>query len=470
MRLLLLNPPAENTILADNPSFLDEERGINPPLGLLYLASYLRKNSNHEVEVLDMPAEGLSYDSLGELVKQKSPQLIGITAMTFTMLDVIKAIKIIKASLPEARIVLGGPHPTLYPRETVSLEGVDFVIAGEGEEVFLELLNNIDHKEALFCLNGIFFKQGDKICGNGQSDFIEDLDRLPFPERTLTPYKKYNSVLSRRSPITTMFTSRGCPFGCNFCDRPQLGKRFRARSAENVVSEMQRCYEMGIKELLIYDDTFTVDRKRVLDICEIIRKRGLDINWDIRARVDTVDEEMIKKLKNAGCIRIHYGVEAGTQKILDVLDKGFRLGDVENAFRITKKYGIQTLAYFMIGSPSETREDILETVAFAKKIKPDYVHITITTPFPGTKLYKMALELGLYERDYWRDFARDPSSGVISRYWEKELSREDLLKLLRFAYKDFYRRPGYILSRALKLGSIRETAKKIKTGIKILAN
>lgn len=469
MKILLINPPDQNTIIADNPSFIDEERGANPPLGLLYIAASLRQQGGHTVEVLDAPVENIGYDTLVEAVRERSPDLVGITAMTFTLIDVMKTVQVVKSVSTGIKVVLGGVHATLYPRETISLAGIDFVIMGEGEKTFVQLVNHIDDDNYLGTLPGVCFRRDGKVIENKQGEFIHDLDSLPFPARDLVPYKKYTSILSERSPITTMFTSRGCPFGCTFCYRPHMGSRFRARSAANVVDEMELCVSMGIREILFYDDTFTIDRNRVLAICDEIMKRGLDCVWDIRTRIDTVDEEMIKRLKKAHCARIHYGVEAGTDKILRFLRKGITLKQVEDTFRMTRKYGIDTLAYFMIGSPSETKEDILATIAFAKKIHPDYAHITITTPFPGTDLYRLALEEKVIEKDYWRDFAQDPGAGVQSRYWEKELSRKELLALLTSAYKDFYLRPQYIFSSMAKIRSFRDATKRIRAGFKMLA-
>jgi len=468
MKILLINPPFEYTISSWQPKILEEGLDFLPPLGIMYLAAYLQKETNHEAKILDTQVEQLTYNQVREKIREINPDIVGITAMTFTILDVIKTIQIAKEVNPNIKIILGGPHVSIYPKETINIPGVDFLVLGEGEAVIKQLLENIDYPEKLRQIKGLVFHQGREIINTGQADFIQNLDALPFPARHLTPYQKYFSVVSSRKPVTTMFTSRGCPYKCSFCDRPHLGKIFRARSAKNVVDEMEACQKMGIKEIFIYDDTFGVDRQRVLDICSEIIKRNLNIVWDIRTRVNTVDEEILKALKKAGCQRTNYGVEAGTQRILDILRKGITLEQIEKAFKITKEAGLETIGYFMIGSPTETREDVIQTIRLMKKLNPDYVHITITTPFPSTDLYKMALREKIIPGDIWQEFAKNPQPGFIPPVWEKELNREELFDLLKKAYQSFYLRPGFIFKKICQLKSGAELLRKTKAALNLL--
>jgi radical SAM superfamily enzyme YgiQ (UPF0313 family) len=231
---------------------------------------------------------------------------------------------------------------------------------------------------------------------------------------------------------------------------------------------MEECEKMEIKEIFMYDDTFGVDRQRVLDICDELLKRNLKIAWDVRTRVNTVDEQILSKMKQAGCQRIHYGVEAGTQKILEVLRKGITLEMVEKTFKLTQKIGIKAEAYFMIGAPTETKKDILKTIEFMKKINPDYVHITIATPFPATDLYRLGLKQRVLPFDYWQKFAESPTSDFKPFFWEKELSREELILLLKKAYRSFYMRPGYIFKKIIQLKSWKDLLKKAKAALKLL--
>jgi radical SAM superfamily enzyme YgiQ (UPF0313 family) len=247
-----------------------------------------------------------------------------------------------------------------------------------------------------------------------------------------------------------------------------MGKRFRARSAKNVVDEMEECVRLGIREFLVYDDTFTIDRKRVQDVCAEIKARGLDIGWDIRARVNTVDAQLLRVLKAAGCERIHYGVESGNEDILKVLRKGITLNQVEDAFRMTKEAGIETLAYFIIGSPRETRSTIEDTIRFAIRLDPGFVHFSIMTPFPATELYRLGLAEGLIKSDVWQDFAKTPRAGFIPPLWEENLKRDELIRLMKSAYKRFYLRPKYVATRLAKIGTTEELYRKLKAGIRVM--
>ena len=471
MRILLIYPPNGNMITANVP-LLEEardkgEEGFYPPLGIMIVAAYAEQNTKHKIEIIDTQVEKMDYTDIEKEIKRRKPDVVGITAMTFTLIDVIMTAKVVKSIDENIKVVLGGPHVNIYPDETINIPGVDYLVLGEGEITFTELIQNIENTDKLKQIKGLVFKEGDKIVNTGQRTLIDNLDTIPFPARHLTPYKKYYSLLAKQSPVTTMITSRGCPYKCLFCDRPHLGKKFRARLASNVVDEMEECVNIGIKEILIYDDTFTINRKRVINICDGILKRELDIGWDIRARVDNVDEEMLKKLKEAGCERIHYGVESANPEILKVLRKEITVEQVIKAFKLTKKVGISTLAYFMIGSPRETRAQALETIEFAKKLNPDFVHFSVTTPFPATPLYYMGLEEGVLKKDYWLDFAKNPTNGFVPELWEENLSREEWVELLKYAYKSFYTRPTYIIKSLMKLRSFGELKRKAKEGLNV---
>lgn len=468
MKVLLINPPRINEIMGNNPSIIEEERGYNPPLGLLYIAAFMERHTKHNVTVIDSQVDKLDYSSLQEKIASILPDVVGITTMTMTMVDVINTANVVKEINNTIKVVLGGPHVNLFPDETIMLKNVDYLVLGEGEIVFTKLINAIDEKVELRKIPGLVFEDNGEIINTGKRLMISNLDELPFPARHLVPYKKYTSLLSKGGVVTTVITSRGCPFKCSFCDRPHLGKIFRARSSVNVVDELEACKKLGIYEFLIYDDTFTVNKKRVIDICDEIIRRKLNIGWDIRARVDTVNEEVIAHLKKAGCQGIHYGVEAGTDKILKILNKGITINQVKEVFNLTRKHEIPILAYFMIGSPKETLEDIYQTFKVMKDLNPDYVHLTVLTPFPGTKIYFDGLRNGVIEKDYWREFAKDPTSDFTSPYWADIFTRDELRELLIKGYKSFYLRPSYIFKRIRALRSLGEFRKKAVAAVKVL--
>ena len=470
MKVLLIFPPYTYHINSVLPDIIEEERGSNPPLGLLYLAGYIQTYSPHiQLKIIDCPAEKITYHKLKEKIRKFSPDIVGVSVMSFTLIDSLLVAKIAKEIKKETKVVFGGPHVNIYGKETLVLGNVDFIVLGEGEKIFNDLINNIQNIDALKKIPGLlFFDKHNNFVHTGLPQLIKNLDELPHPARNLINNNNYSSILGTSKLVTTMMTSRGCPYKCLFCDRPHLGKIFRARSAENVIAEIKDCLQYEVHEFLMYDDTFTINRQRVIDICDKIIEQKLNIRWDIRARVNTVDEEMLIKLKRAGCAGIHYGVESGTQKILNVLRKGITIKQVEQAFTLTKKIGIQTLAYFMIGNPEETEEDIEKTIKFALKLNPDYVHITATMPFPSTDLYYLALEKKVIPYDVWLEFAKNPSVKFKPPLWERTIKKQELYNYIKIAYRKFYFRPSYLIKRIFSLKSPNEFKIKVKAGLKML--
>jgi radical SAM superfamily enzyme YgiQ (UPF0313 family) len=470
MKILLINPPRWHELVGKNPSIIEKHRGFNPPLGILYLAAALKKQNGVDVEVLDTQPLGLSYPQLEEVLAHRPFDLAGISTMSFTLLDAFKTAQAVKHSRPGALTVIGGTHVHLFPEETIGLAGVDFAIMGEAEFSLADFLHRIqENPPGLEKVAGLVFRRDDGTVSLNAPAPVNDLDEIPFPQRDLLNIRHYSSLLSRGTLCTTIISSRGCPFKCAFCDRPlsPVTSHFRARSAKNVVDELETCLELGVRDFLFYDDTFTVNRKRVLAVCEEVLSRGLKIRWDIRTRVDLVDEEMLRLLKRAGCVAIHYGVEAGNDKILGVIKKGFTVRKVRETFRLTKKVGIETLAYFMIGLPSEGPSDIQDTFDLARELRPDYAHFTIFSPYPGTELYRRGLENGVIKSDIWREFARQPRPGFRIPVWEENFSREELYEMIVKFYKRFYLRPAYFAARLLRVRSGGELMRKARAGLSV---
>jgi len=456
MKVLLVNPPNNYTIRSNVPEFLQQKTTYLPPLGLLYIASYLEKKTTYSVKIYDATIYKADYAKTAKVAKDYDA--IGITAVSFTLVDVIKTVEAIRMENPTAPIVLGGPHLAIYPQETINIPGVTFVLKGEGEESFAQLVNLLaEGRKEYNSVPGLYWKEGDQIKHNPTTDFITDLDELPVPDRRLLDYRAYHSVLSKKKSaehyVTTAFSSRGCPYKCIFCDRPNLGKKFRSHSPRYVVNEIEQLLELGIREIIFYDDTFTIKRDRVSEICELILQKNIKVQWDIRARVNDVNLDMLKLMQRAGCSGIHFGVETGNSDMMKVLKKGITRGLAIQAFRDAHEAGIETLGYFMFGCPNETRSQMQETLDFALELNPDYAHFSILTPFPGTPVYIKAIQKGLYPYDYWSEFAKSPSHDFVPPTLPNTLSREELVNILKKAYKDFYVRPKYIFKEALKVRS-----------------
>ena len=267
-----------------------------------------------------------------------------------------------------------------------------------------------------------------------------------------------------------MFTSRGCPYKCTFCDRPMSPtiSGFRWRGAKNVVDEMADCAHLGITEIMIYDDTFSVRKDRVYEMCEEIVARKLKVTWDVRAHVNTLDADLLRAMKRAGCDRIHFGVESGNDRMLKLIKKNTTVRRIKETFRETRNTGIEALAYFIIGQQSETFADIQDTMDLAKELKPDYSHFTIFCPYPGTEIYETGLAKGVIKEDVWRNFARNPVPGFELPVWEEIFTRQQLYELIVKCYKSFYSRPSYVLGRMLRVRSLGELRRKAKAGLDVL--
>jgi radical SAM superfamily enzyme YgiQ (UPF0313 family) len=468
MRVLLVNPPAQHIIRESLPPVVEDSTGIYPPLGLLYVAAYAETVPGCEVRVLDCQAEQVDHARLPGYLATWQPDVVGIQAMTFTLIDATLVARAVRQARPDATIVMGGPHPTLFPFETLEIPAVDAVVVGEGEFTFARLLEHILKTGTAGPVDGVLTRQTPDR-ESPPLNYIQDLDALRWPARNLIDLTRYSSPMARHGRVTTMMSSRGCPFDCVFCDRPQMGKRFRKRSALSVFEEMAHCVRnLGIEEIIFYDDTFTVDRQRVLDLCDRIIAERLPVTWDIRARVDTMTPDMIIRLRQAGCRRIHYGVETGCQRIQATIGKRLDLSRVREVFGATRAAGIETLGYFMIGLPTETRADLDETLRLLVELPMDYAHIGILTPYPGTAIYRDALKRGIYPDDYWRTFARNPTPDFHPRYWNEVFTDDELNRILKDAYHRFYSRPGYLLKRVLTVRSPGELFRKGVLGLKLL--
>jgi len=456
MKICLINAGNDYELIGNDPVIIKDQQGVYPPLGLLYTSAYINKKGQHKCFVVDAQAEKLDHAGVARRVYGMQPDLVGLTAMTFTLVDVKLTVQEIKKLMPNVPIVIGGPHTAIFPEECFAKEGLqaDYVVVGEGEITLNELANDL---EAGTPKNRIY----------RQTNFIQNLDELPFADYDAVDIHNYYSVLAEETPSVTLFTSRGCPFSCAYCDRPALGKGFRPQGAMRVVDEMESVEKRGAKEIFFYDDTFSVSMKRVNEICDEYIKRGLKIKWDIRTRVNVVNEELLKKMKKAGCERIHFGVESGNPRIVRTMNKGTSIKQVEDAFAICKRVGIKTLAYFMLGNPGETFDDVKDTLALSKKIKPDFMQMTILSPFPATKYYLDWMKLP-GKRDVWKDYALTINDDFRPPLWDEIYSRQELEEQLRWFYAKFYLTPEFVWARILELRNWGQFKRYASAGMSLL--
>jgi len=359
-------------------------------------------------------------------------------------------VETVKRACPNAVTIMGGPHVTFLPSETLmKCQQLDIVCVGEGERTIRELAQAVEGKASLSSVRGIVYRSGNRIAETLPQPLIDDLDSLPFPARHLLPMNRY-TVLRKKATIGHVITSRGCPFNCIFCASSLLfGRKFRARSPRNVIDEVEEVVSDYNPDTLEFtDDLFTLDHRRVEAICDEMKNRRLDVPWACSSRVDTISRELLLKMREAGCVFIYFGVESGSQRTLNQMRKGITISQIENAVRWAKEIGIEALASFIIGWPGETIDDVENTLEFAKRLDTDYAQFSFATPYPGTELYNLAKNQKLLLTDNWSEYTA--GRPVI---YTGEYPVEDLPKLLLHAYKSFYLTPRMIL-RNLKKGRV----------------
>ena len=427
-----------------------------PPLGLGYLASMLREKG-FKVRIIDDLVEKLSLSDLFQRIKDAI--IIGITSTTPTFNAALRYACAIKRRFPHAFVILGGVHATFMPFEAIRSECVDAVCVGEGEYTLAELAEKLEAEESLKGVKGIIYKENGKVINNGPREFIQDLDALPFPAFDLMPLNAY-TVLGHRLEHFPMITSRGCPFACRYCSSSLfLGRRFRARSPKNVVDEIEWLVsDFNARHIAFGDDTFTLQKRRVIEICDEIKARKLDIEWSCSSRVDTISKELFEKMKKAGCSAIYYGVESASPKILNYYKKRINLDKVKKAVSLAKKAGIAVICSFIIGSPYERKEDMKSTLKFALKLSPDYAQFSILTPYPGTDIYEEAKEKNLLLTRNFDDYTA--GKPVLKNLY---LSPEEIMSFLRYCYLRFYLSPKFILGqiRKKRVGIILDVIRKV---------
>jgi len=381
------------------------------------------KNHQKYVDALSNE-EHFVWKEIAQVLNEYKPDLVGIRVMSVTCASGHKVAELVKEYNKDCFVVMGGIHATVLPNEVLEDNNVDFVAIGEGERTLVELCNMIKDGEKDFeKIDGLGFRKDGKLCFNKQRELIQNLDELPFPARDTT----YNPEYFGASEYGQMMTSRGCPFNCAFCNSAQLwGRKVRFRSVDNILEEIKLIYhKYGVRYIMFHDDSFTLDRDRVIELCKRLIRENLNLNFGCETRVDLIDEKLIKIMKRAGLSDIQFGLESGSQRILDLLHKGVTVEKIKEAIKLARKYKIKTGVFFMFGLPDESMEEINQTIKLMKEIKVSEMIYNIFTPYPGTELYERAKELGLIPKKMnWKLYSLlSPNNHFIKNVSKEEFSK-----------------------------------------------
>jgi len=444
MKVTFLNPPQTNS----KYKFLGV---VAPSLGIGYMAAVLEQH-NIDVDVIDASALELTYDEIGEEILKRNPDVVSISALTPTIGVALDSADKIKQVKPDTIVVLGGYHPTFEFESVLEEQSVDVVVRGEGEYTLLELVQTIENGGDLRDVQGLAFHDDSDgaLVLTPDRPVIADLDELPFPAFHLFPMEKYR-ILNITTNVATIITTRGCPMQCSFCSSAALhGHKLRRRSYQNVVDEVEmRLKEQNIDTIAFMDDTFTLNKRFVYDFCAEIKRRGLKFWWGCTSRVDTLDEDLLETMKDAGCITIFIGVESADQQMLEKMNKNITVSKTESAFRLARKVGIRTIASCVIGMPEDTRESMNKTIAFVKKLNPSYALYSLATPYPGTRFYNETFKKNLINIKDWSKYTLiDPVLETI------DCTSAELRSIQKKAFLKFYLRPGYLARQVSQDGMI----------------
>lgn len=407
---------------------------LYPPTELLYVAAYLRKNG-HQVKVID---GALLTDTGAITEKIKNPNYFIVMVGIFSYKIDSKFIATLKQKFPNIPVIVFGQGASFITEDY--LEYADFVVFGEPEKPILEI---IEKKKRI---DGVSYEKNEKKIINKKTNLLKNLDELPYPARDLIDNTPYRHAFFK--PYAMVYSSRGCPYRCIFCTSVGYSPVYRVRSAENVIGELKEIYyECKIKNFGFIDETFTINKNRVIKICQAMIKEKLRMKWIALARPDRIDEETLKWMKESGCKIILYGIESSNQKILDYLKKNVKVDKIEKIIKLTRKVGMETHGFFIFGAPLDTKKTINRTIEFAKRLRLDYASFNVYVPYPGTQAYGILEKEGLIETKEWSKY--DQSFGELV-YENKNFKTCKIQELIKKAYREFYFSPGFILRRAKK--------------------
>ncbi len=431
-----------------------------PPIFLAVAAAHLRAGGG-EARIIDAAALGWNRPALARRLEEIKPSLAVIEASTISVKrDAETAVWIRDNFGP--RVALVGLHVSALPEESLREFPVDYVCVGEYEETVRELAAALEGRGAIEDIPGLGWRDPEGRPMINPPRPLTDINIFPMPLYSQLPLDKYWDPIARNHPCIPIRTLRGCPFPCSYCVAPQVlyGGSVRYRKPEPVVEEIRALIAMGVKEIFIDDETFTLKRSHVTDICRGLKQSGVRLDWSCFGRVDGVDRVLLEEMKSAGCYMIRYGVESADRKILETIGKNFTPEQTEEAFSLTRSLGMKTHATVMYGSPGETRETMERTLEFTIGLKPDYAQFAIITPYPGTRYYRELKDSGRLLSGDWEDY--DGSCRMIASL--DSLSPEEVEAFVDYSYRRFYLRPRYILKRLTAVRASGGIRRLIRTG------
>src|SRR5262249_41967978 len=457
-------------VLLINPTFnvhehygkLSDAASLLLPVSLLYLGGMLEAQGI-PVRILDGQCDDLSEPALMKAIDDMKPAFVGITMLTPTSMDFYKLANIIKSHYPNLYILAGGTHPTVMPDEVMEDPNIDLIAISEAEHTMIEVYNAIVSGgwdvAALKQIPGIVFRDKDQIVKTADRPLFSDLDKLPMPMWHGVKMDLYHQVpdSSFARPMRVMMSSRGCPFKCIFCSARQVsGFKYRAHSADRVVEEMEILVnKYNARQIIFLDDNFIISKKRVFEICEKMMQKGLHkkMVWTAAGRADEVTEPLLKAMKDASCKMISFGIESGSPRLLELMKKGEKKEHIEKAVAMARKVGLKTRGTLILGFPTETRDESIETIEFAKRLGLDFAKFSLATPYPGTALYNIAKERGLITGKDWSRFNSQAGYSTYDPVFIPEgRTASEMKELQRLATKEFYLRPRQIMELVTHIG------------------
>jgi radical SAM superfamily enzyme YgiQ (UPF0313 family) len=438
-----------------------------PGLGTLVLAAVARARG-HRVHVVDGKRTGTPVEEVARAVAALAPDHVGISATTISIHNAGRIAARLKALAPRAVVTVGGPHVSAVPARTLAaFPGFDYGIVGEGEGPYPELIARLAGGEDPRGVEGLVYRDGDAVRANPRAAFLEgdDLDALPQPAWDLVPEFPLafqpNVFNYRATPVASVVTSRGCPFSCTFCDRSTSGRKGRFHSVEYVVAMCARLERMGVRHILFYDDLFTVSRRRVVELCERFMSQGFRFTWSCNSHPNLLDEATLRLMRRAGCWQIAYGIESGSQRVLEVVKREVRIPRMLETLRLTRAAGIRVKGLLMMGHPTEDARSLEETVEFLRCAPLDLAQITKFTPYPGTPSYPTVRAHGAFDEDWER------MNAMNWVFVPHGLTPVALERAFRRAYRVFYTRSDVLWGLARTLAGEPRFLRRVATYVRV---